>query len=368
LAECRDLVGIGQIMIRLERISKSFALKDGLTHALLDINLTINQGEIFGIIGSSGAGKSTLVRLINLLERPSGGDVFFDGARVTSYQGAQLRALRRKIGMVFQHFNLLSARTVAANVAYPLELAGTHDKAKIARRVATLLDRVGLSQHADKYPRQLSGGQKQRVGIARALASEPSVLLCDEATSALDPQTTVSVLDLLQEINRDLGVTIVIITHEMDVIRRACDSVAVLDHGEIVETGAVADVFLHPQHQATLNLVRETEPDQGLDTEAPSEAHAGRLLRLTLVGPAARKAILGRIAREHAVDYAILSGRVGHIRQLPYSQLAIALSGRDVDGAIAGLRSSGVTVEELDALAHSPEARINPVQGLSHVA
>ncbi|ATU95058.1 methionine ABC transporter ATP-binding protein [Phyllobacterium zundukense] len=358
-------------MIRLEQISKSFVVQDGFARALSEIDLTINQGEIFGIIGSSGAGKSTLVRLINLLERPSSGDVFFDGERITNYQGAQLRALRRKIGMVFQHFNLLSARTVAANVAYPLQLAGIHDKVEIARRVAVLLDRVGLSEHAEKYPRQLSGGQKQRVGIARALASEPTVLLCDEATSALDPQTTISVLDLLQEINRDLGVTIVIITHEMDVIRRACDSVAVLDHGQIVETGAVADVFLHPQHHATLNLLRETEPDQAMDEKAASSVPAGRLLRLTLVGPAARKAILGRIARENAVDYAILSGRVGHIRQLPYAQLTIALSGRDVDSAIAGLRSGGVTVEQLDALpepAVAPDAQADPRRGLIHVA
>jgi len=352
-------------MIRLERISKSFAVKGGTTRALSEIDLTIRRGEIFGIIGSSGAGKSTLVRLINLLERPSGGDVFFDGARVTDVQGAQLRSLRRKIGMVFQHFNLLSARTVAANVAYPLELAGGHSRQEIAERVAALLERVGLSQHADKYPRQLSGGQKQRVGIARALASEPSVLLCDEATSALDPQTTVSVLDLLQEINRDLGVTIVIITHEMDVIRRACDSVAVLDHGRIVETGAVADVFLHPQHQATLNLVRETEPDQ--EQAAATSETAGRLLRLTLLGPSSRQAILGRIAREHVVDYAILSGRVGHIRQQPYSQLTVALSGRDVDGAVSGLQAAGVTVEPLEAVA-AKHGQNDHVEALVRVA
>ncbi|MGV3549400.1 methionine ABC transporter ATP-binding protein [Rhizobium sp.] len=338
-----------------------------MTRALSEIDLTIRRGEIFGIIGSSGAGKSTLVRLINLLERPTEGDVFFDGERVTDFRGAQLRRLRRKIGMVFQHFNLLNARTVSGNVAYPLELAGIHDKAEIARRVATLLDRVGLSQHADKYPRQLSGGQKQRVGIARALASEPSVLLCDEATSALDPQTTISVLDLLQEINRDLGVTIVIITHEMDVIRRACDSVAVLEHGEIVEGGAVSDVFLHPQHQATRNLVREAEPDQGVANPVRDDAAAGRRLRLTLLGPASRQAILSRIARDHVVDYAILSGRVGHIRQQPYSQLTIELSGRDVDGAVAGFRAAGVTVEPLDA---PPSAGTGAFDGeaLDHVA
>jgi D-methionine transport system ATP-binding protein len=340
-------------MIRLENITKSFATKGGAVQALSGINLAIGQGEIFGIIGSSGAGKSTLVRLINLLERPSGGDVHVDGTRVTHFKGAQLRALRRKIGMVFQHFNLLNARTVAANVAYPLELAGIHDRQEIDRRVAKLLERVGLTTHADKYPRQLSGGQKQRVGIARALASEPSVLLCDEATSALDPQTTISVLDLLQEINRDLGVTIVIITHEMDVIRRACDKVAVLDHGKIVETGPVADVFLHPGHEATVNLLREAEPDQGVATDKPVVLQAARLVRLTLLGKTAHEPILGQIARDHQVDYAILSGRVGHIRQTRYAQFTISLSGRDIGGAITSLEASGVTVELIDG-ASSP--------------
>ncbi|WP_343228991.1 methionine ABC transporter ATP-binding protein [Rhizobium setariae] len=315
--------------------------------ALSGIDLTIDRGEIFGIIGSSGAGKSTLVRLINLLERPTGGDVFVDGERVTGVQGAQLRALRRKIGMVFQHFNLLSARTVAANVAYPLELAGIYDKAEIAARVARLLDRVGLTDHAAKYPRQLSGGQKQRVGIARALACEPSVLLCDEATSALDPQTTLSVLDLLQEINRDLGVTIVIITHEMDVIRHACDKVAVIDHGRIVETGTVRDVFLHPKHAATLGLLREAEPDQAHRSPSPTTGATGHVARITLVDEAARQPVLARMSREFGVDYAILSGRVGHIRQTPYAQFTISLSGADPVGALAALKARGVDVEIL---------------------
>ncbi|MCJ8052527.1 ATP-binding cassette domain-containing protein [Shinella curvata] len=332
-------------MIRLEGITKSFAGKEGAVVALDGIDLTIAKGEIFGIIGSSGAGKSTLVRLINLLERPTGGEVFVAGERVTDAKGERLRDLRRSIGMVFQHFNLLSARTVAGNVAYPLELTGQYGRVEIAERVAALLARVGLSEHAKKYPRQLSGGQKQRVGIARALASEPQVLLCDEATSALDPQTTGAVLDLLRQINRDLGVTIVLITHEMDVIRRTCDRVAVLDRGRVVEEGPVTDVFLHPRHAATLRLVREAEPDGGsLDAVAASDL-GGRAVRLTFTGAAAHQPILGRIACENLVDYAILAGRVGHIRETPYAQFTVSLSGRDVAGAIAGLRASGVDVE-----------------------
>jgi D-methionine transport system ATP-binding protein len=332
-------------MIRLVDISKSFAGKDGPLTALDRIDLTVAKGEIFGIIGSSGAGKSTLVRLINLLERPTGGDVFVEGVRVTDATGERLRDLRRSIGMVFQHFNLLNARTVAANVAYPLQLTGDYGRDEIAGRVATLLARVGLSEHANKYPRQLSGGQKQRVGIARALACEPKVLLCDEATSALDPQTTGAVLDLLREINRDLGVTIVLITHEMDVIRRTCDRVAVLDRGVVVEQGAVSDVFLHPRHAATLKLVREAEPDGGLLDAVAAVDLGGRTVRLTFTGASAHKPILGRIARENVVDYSILAGRVGHIRDTPYAQFTVSLSGRDVAGAVAGLRASGVDVE-----------------------
>lgn len=332
-------------MIRLEKITKAFPGKNGAVTALEDIDLSIGQGEIFGIIGSSGAGKSTLVRLINLLERPTQGDVFVQGQRVTEFKGEQLRTLRRKIGMVFQHFNLLSARTVAANVAYPLQLAGQFDRAGIEARVAMLLGRVGLSDHAHKYPSQLSGGQKQRVGIARALASEPKVLLCDEATSALDPQTTGSVLELLQQINRELGVTIVLITHEMDIIRRACDKVAVLDQGHVVETGPVSEVFLHPRHPATLKLVREAEPDCGRLDNIAVDGLGGRILRLTLTGETARTPILSRIARQNIVDYQILAGRVGHIRDVPYAQFTVSLSGRDVAGAVAELRAGGVSVE-----------------------
>lgn len=332
-------------MIRLENIRKDFPGKTGAVTALDGVNLSIAKGEIFGIIGSSGAGKSTLVRLINLLERPTGGEVIVDGRAVTDFKGGDLRDLRRQIGMVFQHFNLLSARTVFGNVAYPLELTGEYGRHEIADKVETLLARVGLEAHAQKYPRQLSGGQKQRVGIARALACAPKVLLCDEATSALDPQTTGSVLELLQQINRDLGVTIVLITHEMDIVRRTCDRVAVLDHGRVVETGPVTQVFLHPQHEATLKLVREAEPDGGLLSNIAAAGVSGRIVRLTFLNDAARKPLLGKIAREHGADYQILAGRVGNIRDTPYAQFTVSLSGQDVAGAIAGLRAGGVTVE-----------------------
>lgn len=234
-------------MIQFQRLHKSYTVDGRQIVALHPLDLRIGPGEVFGIIGHSGAGKSTLIRLINRLEEPTGGRLLIGDEDVTALNSTGLRALRRRVGMIFQHFNLLSSRTVAGNVAFPLELAGT-PRAEIDARVAELLARVGLEQHATKYPAQLSGGQKQRVGIARALATRPQILLCDEATSALDPQTTASVLQLLAQINRELGLTIVLITHEMEVIRRVCDRVAVLDAGKLVETGPVTEVFLHPQH------------------------------------------------------------------------------------------------------------------------
>ena len=280
-------------------------------------------------------------------ERPTSGEVFIDDQRITDAKGAELHELRRSIGMVFQHFNLLSGRTVAGNVAWPLELAGRLTRAEIAAKVTALLARVGLADHAQKYPRQLSGGQKQRVGIARALANDPKVLLCDEATSALDPQTTGQVLDLLQEINLELGVTIVMITHEMDVIRRACDRVAVLEKGRVVEEGPVAAVFLHPSHPVTRALVREAEGDAPLETGGIIGQH----LRLTFTGEGAHQPVLGGIARDYGVDFAILGGRVGHIRRNPYAQFSISLTGGNGTGAVAALQAAGVAVEVIGGAA-----------------
>ncbi len=239
-------------MIRLIDVGKRFA---GPGVAALDgVSLDIAEGEIFGVIGQSGAGKSTLIRLINALERPSTGRVEVDGIDVAALSPADLRALRRRIGMIFQNFGLLSSRTVSGNVAFPLELIGVPRDERDAR-VGALLERVGLTDHAAKYPAQLSGGQKQRVGIARALATDPQILLCDEATSALDPETTRSVLVLLRDLNRERGLTIVLITHEMGVVRAICDRVAVLDAGVVVETGSVADVFAGGTHPATQRML-----------------------------------------------------------------------------------------------------------------
>lgn len=335
-------------IISLRHVTKSYASGvsgRGRANVALDaIELDIPQGDIFGIIGASGAGKSTLVRLINLLERPDSGTIRVNGRDSATVAGGELLKLRREIGMVFQHFNLLSAKTVAENVAFPLKLAGVRDKAQIAARVSELLGRVGLADHAAKYPRQLSGGQKQRVGIARALACRPPILLCDEATSALDPETTRSVLALLRELNRELGLTIVLITHEMDVVRQICHRVAVLDHGRIAETGAVEDVFLHPRHPATRALVREAFGE--------TDAHdrlggGGHVVRLTFLGAATHSPLLSHLAREQGVEFAILGGKLGTIRDEPFAQLNVAFTGGDQRAALARLTAAGIVVDTL---------------------
>ncbi len=334
-------------MIRFVDVHKSYRVDGRDIPALQPFSLDIADGEVFGIIGLSGAGKSTLLRLINLLERSSGGSIFINDVEMTALAEPALRAQRRKIGMIFQHFNLLASQTVADNVAFPMRLAGERDPAVLRARVDELLARVGLTAHANKYPSQLSGGQKQRVGIARALANRPSILLCDEATSALDPQTTASVLDLLAEINRELKLTIVLITHEMDVVRRVCDRVAVLDAGVIVERGAVADVFLHPQHATTKRFVNEALPEEAASELAPFAQVPGRILRLSFRGDTTLTPALGRVARETGIDFNILAGRIDRIKDLPYGQLTLAMQGAGVDTALVALREAGIEIEEL---------------------
>lgn len=334
-------------MIEFHHVQKTYRVSGRDVPALQSTDLRIEQGQVFGLIGHSGAGKSTLLRLINRLEEPSGGRIVIDGEDITGLDADGLRRFRRQVGMIFQHFNLLSSKTVAANVAMPLELAGELGRAEIRQRVDELLARVGLSGHADKYPAQLSGGQKQRVGIARALATRPKILLCDEATSALDPQTTAQVLQLLAEINRELGLTIVLITHEMDVIRRVCDQVAVMDDGRIVEQGPVARVFLHPQHGTTRRFVLE---DEHIDENEQRDDFAnvnGRILRLTFQGEATYAPLLGTVARETGVDYSILAGRIDRIKDTPYGQLTLALTGGDVESAIGRFRAADVHLEVL---------------------
>ncbi|WXL26111.1 methionine ABC transporter ATP-binding protein [Ectopseudomonas mendocina] len=334
-------------MINFHQVHKAYRVNGQDIPALQPSDLQIARGEVFGIIGHSGAGKSTLLRLINRLEEPSGGRIDIDGENVTALDADGLRELRQQIGMIFQHFNLLSSKTVADNVALPLKLAGKLSRSEIDQRVAKLLNRVGLSDHARKYPAQLSGGQKQRVGIARALATEPKILLCDEATSALDPQTTASVLQLLAEINRELNLTIVLITHEMDVIRRVCDRVAVMDAGVIVEMGPVAQVFLHPQHPTTKRFVQEAEHVDENDQHADFNNVSGRILRLTFQGDATYAPLLGTVARETGVDYSILAGRIDRIKDTPYGQLTLALTGGDTDAALERFAAADVHLEVL---------------------
>jgi D-methionine transport system ATP-binding protein len=334
-------------VIRFIDVHKSYRVHGNNIPALEPFNLEITDGEVFGIIGHSGAGKSTLIRLINLLERPSGGRILIGDTEMTTLPDGALRAARQRIGMIFQHFNLLSSQTVSENIAFPMRIAGAKDDGAIRARVDELLQRVGLTAHADKYPSQLSGGQKQRVGIARSLANRPSILLCDEATSALDPQTTASVLELLSEINRELKLTIVLITHEMDVVRRVCDRVAVLDSGRIVEQGTVADVFLHPQHATTQRFVNEALPEEAAGEHIPYQNVPGRILRLSFRGEATWSPTLGRVTRETGIDFNILAGRIDRIKDLPYGQLTLAMQGPNVDAALQALRAAGIEVEEL---------------------
>ena len=334
-------------MIEFQRVHKTYRVAGRDIPALNPTSLTIENGQVFGLIGHSGAGKSTMLRLINRLEAPSGGKIIVDGEDVTAFDANQLRRFRQQVGMIFQHFNLLASKTVADNVALPLVLAGELSRAEIDKRVSQLLARVGLSDHAKKYPAQLSGGQKQRVGIARALSTNPKILLCDEATSALDPQTTASVLQLLAEINRELKLTIVLITHEMDVIRRVCDRVAVMDAGVIVEQGPVADVFLHPQHPTTKRFVQEDEQvDEG--EQRDDFAHVpGRIVRLTFQGEATYAPLLGTVARETGVDYSILAGRIDRIKDVPYGQLTLAVTGGNIDAAFDRFKAADVHMEVL---------------------
>ncbi|CAB3763973.1 methionine ABC transporter ATP-binding protein [Paraburkholderia solisilvae] len=340
-------------MIELRDISQRFAGPRGWVDALHNVNLSIPPGEVFGIIGRSGAGKSTLVRTINLLTRPTEGNVLVGGRDLTTMSAGALREARREIGMIFQHFNLLSSRTVFGNVALPLELAGMK-RAQIEAAVLPLLDLVGLSAQKDRYPAQISGGQKQRVGIARALASQPKVLLSDEATSALDPETTRAILDLLRRINRELGLTVVLITHQMDVIKQVCDRVAVLDAGRVVEQGKVIDVFLQPHHEVTRALIgdviaQELPPAMKARVAERLRTGSGHLLRLAFSGSGVDQPILSETIRRYELDFNILHGQIDEIQGQAFGSLAVLAGGEPakVAQAIAFMREQHVVVEEL---------------------
>lgn len=334
-------------MIQLQNLHKDYIVNGKMIPALRGIDLSIEKGEIFGIIGHSGAGKSTLIRCINLLERPTTGSVNVEGVDLTKLDDRKLQEQRRQIGMIFQHFNLLSSSTVAENVAFPLKLA-KRPKAEMERKVAELLALVGLSEHGHKYPAQLSGGQKQRVGIARALANDPKVLLCDEATSALDPQTTNSILALLLEINRKLGITVVLITHEMHVIRAICDRVAVIDGGKIVESGTVSDVFLKPQHQTTREFVEQVaDPIQLGELTDENARNRRSIVRITFLGEQTYQPILFQTMQETGCSMNILQGTISRMKDTPYGQLVVELQGDEERCrlTIDTLRRRGLEVE-----------------------
>lgn len=343
---------VGDRVITLTGIKKLFKTKDGIVTAVDHVDLHINKGEIFGIIGYSGAGKSTLIRMLNCLEVPTEGKVIVGDKELSSLSGRQLRKARQEISMIFQHFNLLWSRTVRENISFPLEIAGVK-KEERAKRVEELIKLVGLEGRGDSYPAQLSGGQKQRVGIARALANKPNVLLCDEATSALDPKTTDSILELLVDINKKLGLTIVLITHEMHVIRKICHRVAVMEAGNIVEIGDVLDVFKNPKENMTKEFVKQiTEPEDTKETilHLLKETQTGKVVQLTFVGSDAEKPLINEIIRNFAVDVNILQGKISHTQNGPYGALYVHIDGseEEVDKAITFIKEKKVKAEVIN--------------------
>lgn len=342
------------VLIRLEHVTKTFATKDGDVHAVKDVSLHIQKGTVYGIIGFSGAGKSTLVRCMNLLERPDSGKVIFDGKDLLELSPAELRHERQKMSMIFQQFNLLRSMTVFDNIAVPLRMMKM-DRKEIDKRVIELLELVDLVERKDSYPSQLSGGQKQRVAIARALASNPKVLLCDEATSALDPQTTQSILRLIRKVNQELGITVVVITHEMLVVKEICDRVAVMEAGRVVEKGDLVPVFVNPVQEITRNFISTTnnvnkiyeliEEDHPLTRLEDNQ----QLIFLSYAGQNTGEALISRISRDFQVDCSIIFANVEVIKNSPLGNMVTVFTGSDenIKKAIETIKADGVGVEVL---------------------
>lgn len=339
-------------MIRLENVSKTFTDSNKEVHAVNNVSLTINDGDIFGIIGFSGAGKSTLVRCINLLEKPTDGKVFVDDAEITALSGKELRKARKKIGMIFQHFNLMPSRTIFGNVAYPLRGSGL-SKEEIKEKVHHLLELVGISEKENAFPGQLSGGQKQRVAIARALANDPSILLCDEATSALDPQTTKSILKLLQQLNQTLGITVVVITHEMAVVKEICNRVAVMDHGDVVEEGEVFHVFASPKEPLTRSFIKTTSNLQKIeeliaaDSPVVATKKGELIVRLTYVEKNTSEPLISTVTQKFGIILNIVFADVEIVQNAPIGGTVAIVSGEGsrIDEALQYLRDKNVGVE-----------------------
>jgi D-methionine transport system ATP-binding protein len=330
-----------QAIIEIKNLKKVFKVKDGQVNALDDINLKIGQGEIYGIIGMSGAGKSTLVRCINLLEKPTSGQVFIDKKDISAIEEKELRTVRYSLWMIFQQFNLLSQRTAEQNILFPLEIAGV-DKETAKKRTAELLSLVGLADKAKAYPSQLSGGQKQRIAIARALANNPKILLCDEATSALDPSTTKAILKLLKEINEKLGITIVIITHEMSVVEEICTHVAIIDKSHIAEEGTVEEVFRNPQTEIARKMILPERDD--VQTDLADQAY-----RLVFDEHSSSEAVIAKMVVETKCLVNILHAELQNIEGVSYGQMVVQFGDDDRgrDKAIAYLKANQILVEEV---------------------
>lgn len=338
-------------MIELLNVTKSFKTKNKTIQALADVSLTVAKGEIFGVIGTSGAGKSTLIRCVNLLEKPNTGKVTVDNIELTKLSDAQLTLERRKIAMIFQHFNLLSSRTVFDNIAFPLELEGK-SKSEIKEKVSSLLELVGLNDKAKDYPANLSGGQKQRVAIARALANDPKVLLCDEATSALDPATTKSILKLLKSINQKLNLTILLITHEMEVIKTICDKVAVIDHGKLAEQGNVEQIFTNPQQEITKGFIQSS-----LNIELPlvyqnslskiDNGNNNPLVKFMLTGNNEQSFVISNLFEKFEVKAKVISAQLEYVGNLSFGVLLVELQGKNINEALAYLENEYSNTEIL---------------------
>ncbi|WP_274307858.1 methionine ABC transporter ATP-binding protein [Solibacillus daqui] len=340
-------------MIDIQNITKVYKTKNGDLTAVNDVNLSINKGEIFGIIGYSGAGKSTMIRLLNGLEKPTTGSVIVNGQDIAKASGNELRSARQKISMIFQHFNLLWSRTVEENIAFPLEIAGVPN-AKRAQRVEELIELVGLKGRGKAYPSQLSGGQKQRVGIARALANNPEVLLCDEATSALDPETTDSILQLLLDINKQIGLTIVLITHEMHVIRKICNRVAVMEAGKVVEQGDVLQVFQLPQAPITKNFVSkaagETQETQASLEQILTNYPSGKIVKLTFAGATTEQPVISQIIKQFDVVINIVHGKISTTTGGSLGTLFVHIDGdkQQIQKALQFLKQHEIQMEVIE--------------------
>ncbi|ALC80560.1 MULTISPECIES: methionine ABC transporter ATP-binding protein [Bacillus] len=338
-------------MIKFEKVSKMFESGGKKIEALKDIQLTVDKGDIFGVIGLSGAGKSTLIRTVNLLESPTSGEVIVDGQNLAKLSDKELRKAKKNIGMIFQHFNLLDSKTVFENIAMPL-LLSKKPKKEIKQRVEELLRFVGLEDKVENYPDQLSGGQKQRVGIARALATNPSILLCDEATSALDPQTTESILKLLKKINEEYRITILIITHEMDVIKQICNRVAVMEGGKIIETGSVFDIFSNPQTETAKNfvrsIVRDEIPQSVYDLLENSERYS-EIYKFEFLGTSTGQHVISDVAKLFDVEANILFGNITELQGIPFGHLIVELIGAEaeIERARAYISEQKVNIREV---------------------